>query len=78
MVGGFECFVMVNQDARDLCLFIFVFKKTNELSKEEIEQLVKLHNETMSKERTVIEFKEKYLYNHKKIHIGKIVPKILI
>ena len=41
----------------------FIFKKTNELSKEEIEQLVKLHNETMSKERTVIEFKEKYLYN---------------
>ena len=41
----------------------FIFKKTNELSEEEIEQLVKLHNETMSKERTGIEFKEKYLYN---------------
>ena len=43
--------------------FIFVFKKTNELKADEIKQLIKLHNETMNKERTETEFKEKYLYN---------------
>ena len=43
--------------------FIFVFKKTNELKADEIKQLIILHNETMNKERTETEFKEKYLYN---------------
>ena len=43
--------------------FIFVFKKTDELKADEIKQLIKLHNETMNKERTETEFKEKYLYN---------------
>ena len=43
--------------------FIFVLKKTNELNSGEIEQLIELHNETMNKDRTETEFKEKYLYN---------------
>jgi len=42
---------------------IFVSKKTNELSQEDIGQLIKLHNETMSDQRTEKEFKAKYLYN---------------
>ena len=41
----------------------FIFKKTSELNNDEIDQLIKLHNETMNKERSEEEFKEKYLYN---------------
>ena len=43
--------------------FTFVSKKTNELSSEELNQLIKLNNETMNNERTEVKFKEKYLYN---------------
>ena len=45
---------MLNQN------IIFVSKKTNELSQEDIGQLIKLHNETMSDQRTEKEFKAKY------------------
>lgn len=43
--------------------FIFVVKKTNELSTDEIKQINKLFNETLNKVRNEIEFKEKFLNN---------------
>ena len=41
----------------------FAVKKTNELSEEEIDQLIKLHNLTMKQDRTKKMFEEKYLFN---------------
>ena len=41
----------------------FVSRKTDELSSEEMGQLIKLYNETMDDQRTEKEFKAKYLYN---------------
>lgn len=41
----------------------FIFKKTNDLSANEINQLLFLHNDTMDKKRNIEEFKQKYLYN---------------
>ena len=41
----------------------FVSKRTNQLSDEELKELIKLHNETMNDKRTEATFKKKYLYN---------------
>lgn len=41
----------------------FTVKKTNELSQDELEQLLLLHNKTMNKKRTKKMFEDKYSYN---------------
>ncbi len=41
----------------------FAVKKTNELTEEEIDQLIKLHKLTMKQDRTKKMFEEKYLFN---------------
>ena len=41
----------------------FIVKKTNELSSEELEQLLSLHNITMNKKRTKKQFEDKYSLN---------------